>query len=52
VTIDEILTVVNIALGNAAAAACPHGIPSGSPVNIGLIIQAVNNARNGCPNTG
>jgi len=44
VTISGIITLVNIALGNAEASACPHGIPSGSDVNIALIIQAVNNA--------
>lgn len=49
VTINELLTLVNIALGTAQAQACPHGIPSGSEVNVTLIIQAVNNALNGCP---
>jgi hypothetical protein len=44
VTISGIITLVNIALGTAEASACPHGIPSGSEVNIALIIQAVNNA--------
>lgn len=47
VTISGIITLVNIALGNAAASTCPHGIPSGSEVNIALIIQAVNNALSG-----
>lgn len=48
VTVDELLTLVNIALGNAQPSACPHGIPSGAEVNITVIIQAVNNALNGC----
>jgi hypothetical protein len=48
VTIDEILTMVNIALGNADATACPNGIPSGTQVDVALILQAVNNALNGC----
>jgi hypothetical protein len=39
---------VNIALGNADATACPHGIPSGDEVNIALILTAVNNALSGC----
>jgi hypothetical protein len=51
VTVDEILTMVNIALGNADATACPNGIPSGVEVNVALILQAVNNALNGCPLT-
>ena len=48
VTIDELITLVNIALGNAQPSACQHGVPSGAEVNVALIIQAVNNALNGC----
>ncbi|MGD0947272.1 MAG: right-handed parallel beta-helix repeat-containing protein [Candidatus Binatia bacterium] len=48
VTVDEILTMVNIALGTAQTTACPDGVPSGDEVNISLILQAVNNALNGC----
>ncbi len=48
VTVNEIITLANIALGSANASACPNGIPSGG-VDISLIIQAVNNALNGCP---
>jgi sugar lactone lactonase YvrE len=48
VTIDELLTLVNIALGNAQPSACPHGVPRGAEVNVALIIQAVNHALNGC----
>ena len=48
VTVDEILTMVNIALGNADATACPGSVPSGDEVNISLVLQAVNNALNGC----
>jgi hypothetical protein len=48
VTIDEIITLVNIALGSADPAACAAGIPSGSQVNVALIIQAVNSALYGC----
>lgn len=49
VTVDEILTMVNIALGSAQASACTHGIPSGVTVDVALIIQAVNNALTACP---
>lgn len=48
VTIDELLTLVNMALGNAQPAACPNGVPSGAEVDIALLIQAVNNALGGC----
>jgi len=49
VTVNEILTMVNIALGNADATACPNGIPSGAQVDVALILTAVNHALNGCP---
>lgn len=50
VTVDELLVLVNIALGTAEPSSCPHGIPSGVEVDVGLIIQAVNNALGtGCP---
>src|SRR5262249_32317924 len=48
VSIDAILTLVNIALGNAQPSACPSGIPSGTQVDIALILEAVNNALSGC----
>ncbi len=48
VTVDELITLVNIAVGTADAAACPHGIPSGVTVDITVIIQAVNVALIGC----
>jgi CSLREA domain-containing protein len=48
VTVNELITLVNITLGNTTDAACPNGIPSGAEVNITLIIKAVNNALNGC----
>ena len=48
VTVNEIITLVNITLGNADPSACQEGIPPGAEVNITLIVQAVNNALNGC----
>jgi len=48
VTIDELITLVNIALGSVQPSACPDGVPSGDAVNISLILTAVNNALNGC----
>ena len=48
VTIDELLTLVNIALGTAQPSACPEGIPSGVKVDLPLILQVVNNILNGC----
>jgi hypothetical protein len=49
VTIDDLLTLVNIALGSAQPLACPDGVPSGDNVDIALILQAVSNALHGCP---
>lgn len=53
VTIEELITLVNMALGNQPQlSAYPHGIPADvtdiSQVDIALIIRAVNNALNGC----
>lgn len=49
VAITDIITLVNIALGTTQSSACPNGVPSGVEVNVAVIIQAVNNALNGCP---
>ena len=48
VTVDEVITLVNLALGTVQPPACPGGIPNGAEVNVALIIRAVNNALNGC----
>lgn len=48
VTVNELITMVDIALGNAQSSACPHGVPSSSQVDIALILTAVNNALSGC----
>jgi len=49
VTVNEIITLVNITLGDKQPSACPHGIPTGAEVDITLIIQAVNWALGSCP---
>jgi hypothetical protein len=49
VAVNEIITLVNIALGTAQPSACASGVPSGAEVNVALIIQAVSNALNGRP---
>jgi hypothetical protein len=46
VTINEILTLVNIALDNGGS--CTDGAPSGADVDVALMLRAVNNALNGC----
>jgi photosystem II stability/assembly factor-like uncharacterized protein len=43
VTVDEIIALVNIALGNAQPSACPFGVLSAA-VDVALIVQAVSNA--------
>jgi hypothetical protein len=48
VTVNEIITLVNITLGNVDASACEAGIPAETEVNITLIVQAVNNTLDGC----
>lgn len=49
VVVNDIITLVNIALGTAPPSACPNGIPVGAEVDIALIIEAVNNALSSCP---
>jgi hypothetical protein len=48
VTVDGLIALVNIALGTASVAACPAGIPPGTPVDVALIVRAVRNALSGC----
>jgi hypothetical protein len=45
VTVDELITLVEITLGNAEPSTCANGVPSGTEVDIGLIIQA---GKDGC----
>jgi hypothetical protein len=50
VTVDEIVTMVNIALGMANVSTCPAGDgDSSGSITVDEIITAVNNALNGCP---
>jgi len=48
VTMSALITLVDIALGNAPPSACPSGIPSASAVDVTLLLQAVNNAFTPC----
>lgn len=49
VTVDELLTMVNIALGNADVSGCEAGdSDSGGDITVDEILTAVNNALNGC----
>jgi len=52
VTVDELITLVNIALGNTLPSACAHGIPDGAVLDIALLIRAVNDALGGCQVAG
>jgi hypothetical protein len=52
VTVNELITMVNIALGNALLSACPAGDPDGSgDITVNEIIQAVGFALTSCPAT-
>jgi hypothetical protein len=49
VTVDELLTMVNIALGNAGVGTCEAGDANhDSQITVDEILTAVNNALNGC----
>jgi len=50
ITIDELVTMVNIALGNGPLSTCTGGdADSSGEITINEIVAAVNNALNGCP---
>jgi len=49
VIINEVMTLVSIALGDAPPSDCLRGILNGRDVDITAIIQAVGNALNDCP---
>ena len=49
VTADELITIVNIALGNAELSTCPvDDVDGNGEITIDQILQAVNNALSGC----
>ena len=49
VTVADLLTMVNIALGDAPISACRVGDPDGDgQITVNEILQAVGNALNGC----
>ncbi len=49
VAVSDVITLANIALGTAQPSACSDGIPTGTSVDISLIVRAVNGALHGCP---
>jgi hypothetical protein len=50
VSIDDLLTMINIALGNAPRSNCAKGDANGDGrITVDEILTAVNNALNGCP---
>jgi hypothetical protein len=51
VTVDELLRMVNVALGNAGIETCNAGDANhDGSITIDEILKAVNNALSGCPN--
>jgi hypothetical protein len=50
VTVDEVVTLVNIALGNSAVDACLNGdVDGGGAITVDEIVTALNLALDGCP---
>lgn len=50
VTVDDIIKMVNIALGTEPLSVCPAGDPDhDGEITINEIIEAVNNLLFGCP---
>lgn len=53
VTIEELVAMVNVALGTASSSSCPAGDANADgTITIEEIVSAVNAALNGCPQTG
>ncbi len=52
VSISNLITGVNIALGSQPVSACEAFADAGGAVTISQLIQGVNNALNGCPVSG
>ena len=53
VTVNELIVMVNVALGTSPVSACPVGDSNGDgEITVNEIITAVNNALNGCPSGG
>ncbi len=48
VTVDEVLTLVNIALDLLPQASCASGVPAGTEVDISTVLRAVASALGGC----
>ena len=52
VTVDELMVMINVALGTLETSRCPSGdADEDGQITIAEIIQAVNNALNGCSGT-
>jgi len=53
VTVNELIIMVNIALGSASVSVCPAGDPNNDgQVTVNEIVAGVNNSLNGCPVNG
>ena len=48
IQINELITLVGVALGQAEPSTCPNGVPFAGAVDIASLIQAVNNELSGC----
>ena len=48
VSVDELVTLVDTALGSAQPSACPMGRPDDTEIDIAFLVDAVGNALNGC----
>jgi protocatechuate 3,4-dioxygenase beta subunit len=48
VSVDELVTLVDSALGGAQPSACPMGLPDDGELDIAFLVDAVGKALNGC----
>lgn len=49
VVVAEIVTLINVVLGNLEAASCAGGLPLAEPADVTAIIRAIRSALDGCP---
>jgi hypothetical protein len=48
VSVDELVTLVGIALDTLSPSACAKGLPAGASMNVALLVRAVGNALGAC----
>lgn len=48
VSVDELIVMVGITLDEISASSCPEGIPTDTPMDVSVVVQAIRNALGTC----